>query len=410
MVDYLNNFSTNNFNTGGFNLNSYSNPMNGLNPPNNDINTQMKAINAINKNSYSLKPLVNRNPQLYGSPANSQKKKKSIIDNSSETLSFSGSSKSLITKGTKNYSSDGESDRDSDEESDNDSSDEESDNDSSDDSSDDSSNEDSDEDSYDSSDESSSGSSLKKTISDHVTKNNFKTSVKNKLREGTTGKSSGSKSSHKSHKSHKSNDSNTKVNRSSGKKEVSTRKENQQTKPKTESNSNSNSNSKSIEAKKESTKKNISKKLKKRVNDADADANADEAEAVPTIIDERIKTLFRRHLEEFVDADNKIKELAKESKKFKDKKKEQEMKLLSIITKLELDKNIFTAPGGSYIRKSVHQTKQPLKPDMIKTTLLEVKKDEAWADNILAKIMEKRKVVPRTYLKRTNRKEDAMKE
>jgi hypothetical protein len=57
------------------------------------------------------------------------------------------------------------------------------------------------------------------------------------------------------------------------------------------------------------------------------------------------------------------------------------------------------------IRKAVSRTKTPLKPETIKKSLMEIYQDETNANNILQKILDKRGISERVYLKRTKPRE-----
>ena len=107
----------------------------------------------------------------------------------------------------------------------------------------------------------------------------------------------------------------------------------------------------------------------------------------------------------WVSNDDKIKEMTKKMKAYKDQKKEQEATILKLIEKLDIgETKLDTGKCRVYRSKSV--TKGAIKEDIIKGALLEVFKSEKQVDQLIKKIDSKRPVVERTYLKRTKGEKD----
>ena len=96
--------------------------------------------------------------------------------------------------------------------------------------------------------------------------------------------------------------------------------------------------------------------------------------------------------------DDKIKEMDRQKKEYRDKKKQQELIIIEVMCRYEFDE---CKTGKNKITKTVSKSRGPLKPDILKAGLLEVLKDEQKADILVAKILDKRPIVERTYLKRT---------
>ena len=72
--------------------------------------------------------------------------------------------------------------------------------------------------------------------------------------------------------------------------------------------------------------------------------------------------------------------------------------IIEVMKKYEFDE---CKSGKNKITKTVSRSRGTLKPDILKAGLLDVLKDEKQADLLVAKILDKRPVVEREYLKRT---------
>ncbi len=144
-----------------------------------------------------------------------------------------------------------------------------------------------------------------------------------------------------------------------------------------------------------------------RQNDGDAPA-----ENINNIkIGDKTKRRLKKKINEWLDCDDKIKELNAKTKKYKDAKKEQEDTIIKIITKFGMESNKIDVHdddnnlrGRVYRHKSV--TKGALKEDIIKDALMEAIRDEKKVSQLVKKIESKRPINERYYLKRTKGNKD----
>lgn len=125
-------------------------------------------------------------------------------------------------------------------------------------------------------------------------------------------------------------------------------------------------------------------------------------------IDEATLKILKKKITEWVDYDDKIKDLASKAKQYKDAKKKQEEFVINMIMKLEMiedsvfdvhDKKNNIVRGRVYPYKSV--TKEALSNEIIKNALMEVVHNEKQVDLLIKKIDNKRPIKERYYLKRT---------
>lgn len=144
--------------------------------------------------------------------------------------------------------------------------------------------------------------------------------------------------------------------------------------------------------------------------------NADDQNVPPFKIDskliEKIKTRLKEKINEWLDADDKIKDLTAKMKKIKDMKKNQEEVIIKMITKLGMENNkidIYDMKGKK-IRSRVYRhrsvTRGAIKEDIIKSALMEVMRNEKRVDQLIKKIESKRPINERFYLKRTKGNKD----
>jgi len=135
-------------------------------------------------------------------------------------------------------------------------------------------------------------------------------------------------------------------------------------------------------------------------SEEEEDESDDEEEAK---VPEKTKDKIKRMMATWMLLDDKIKEMDKKKKEYRDKKKEQEQIIIDVMSKYEFDEcNV--KDGNSKknkITKTVSKSRGTLKPDILKAGLIEVFKDEKKADLLVAKILDKRPVTERVYLKRT---------
>lgn len=138
-----------------------------------------------------------------------------------------------------------------------------------------------------------------------------------------------------------------------------------------------------------------------------SESDISESDSAPVIeIDDKIRQVLLQQISSWMDYDDTIKTLNSKSKKYKDLKKQQETKIVDMIDKYKIGNTRLDIPGKDatlrgrvYKQKSV--TKEPLSEAIIKNVLMEIEKDEAKVDDMLAKINNKRRDKERYYLKRT---------
>lgn len=159
-----------------------------------------------------------------------------------------------------------------------------------------------------------------------------------------------------------------------------------------------------------------SKKNPKTDNENSNDQNdnterSEEINAKNIILAEKTRVLLRRKITDWLDIDDKIKELTAKVKKYKDAKKIQEDYVLKLITRLGVEEDKFDIPDDNdQLRSRVYRyrsvTKGGLKEDIVKDALMEAIRDEKKVDQLLKKIDSRRPISERYYLKRTKGNKD----
>jgi hypothetical protein len=119
------------------------------------------------------------------------------------------------------------------------------------------------------------------------------------------------------------------------------------------------------------------------------------------VSEEELKKKFKNIVISWVQLDDKIKIINSELKNMKDEKKQYEDFILSFMEKY--NENMITLSNG-ILKKSVSQTKQSIKEEMIQEVIEEFTKDMEQAYSITQKIIQKREVNEKVTLKRQNNK------
>jgi len=119
------------------------------------------------------------------------------------------------------------------------------------------------------------------------------------------------------------------------------------------------------------------------------------------VSEEELKKKFKNIVISWVHLDDKIKIINSELKNMKDEKKQYEEFILSFMEKY--NENMITLSNG-ILKKSVSQTKQSIKEEMIQEVIEEFTKDMEQAYSITQKIIQKREVNEKVTLKRQNNK------
>jgi len=125
----------------------------------------------------------------------------------------------------------------------------------------------------------------------------------------------------------------------------------------------------------------------------------------PKVADKNINRL-KRNIMDWLDHDDKIKELNSQIKEYKDAKKEKENTILDMIGRLGLDNTpLNVCDKNNNLRGKVSRcrstTRGALKEDIIRNALMEAIRNEGKVEQLIKKIDSKRPVVERYYLKRT---------
>lgn len=121
---------------------------------------------------------------------------------------------------------------------------------------------------------------------------------------------------------------------------------------------------------------------------------------------EKTRDRLKKKIVEWLDSDDKIKEMNMKVKKYKEAKKVYEENIMTMITKLGLEENkIDVLDRNNEFRSRVYRhksvTKGAIKEDIIKNALMEALRSEKRVDELIKKIDSKRPINERYYLKRT---------
>lgn len=164
------------------------------------------------------------------------------------------------------------------------------------------------------------------------------------------------------------------------------------------------------EEEEEQAKKKTKTKAKPKQNKKE---EKEEGPEVPVHISSKIKTKLKTRIMQWMDVDDKIKEINVEAKRYKDEKKQMEDSIVGLMTQLGFEeenkisiKDINgTTRGKVYKVKAV--TKSPLKAQTIQGTLMEIfHGNEGKVAQVMKKIENNRELKERVYLKRTKGKDN----
>lgn len=157
---------------------------------------------------------------------------------------------------------------------------------------------------------------------------------------------------------------------------------------------------------KSSSKKQRKKRtIKKELTPPETEEDEEEPEQKITMA-ERTKTMLKAKINEWFDADDKLKSLAEEMKELRKSKKENESTVIKMITALGMEeRKIDVTDENNNLRGRVYRyksvTKGTLKEDIIKDALMEIMQNETRVEQLLKKIDSKRPIIERYYLKRS---------
>lgn len=143
------------------------------------------------------------------------------------------------------------------------------------------------------------------------------------------------------------------------------------------------------------------------VDEEDVDNNNDEAMILDKEIKKKLAAKIKKKITDWLNYDDKIKELTAKTKKYKDAKKIQEVSIMEIFEKLDYGESttINICNDDGTIRSSVYRqksvTKGAIKEDIIKEALMECLHNEKKVNQLVKKIESKRPIDEKFYLKRT---------
>ncbi len=125
----------------------------------------------------------------------------------------------------------------------------------------------------------------------------------------------------------------------------------------------------------------------------------------------KTKVQLKRKITEWLDNDDKIKELNAKVKRYKDAKKQSEEVIMKMINVLGMeDSKIDVHDDNEQLRSRVYRykstTKGALKEETIKNALMEIIRDEKRVEQLVKKIESKRPINEKYYLKRTKGNKD----
>lgn len=136
------------------------------------------------------------------------------------------------------------------------------------------------------------------------------------------------------------------------------------------------------------------------ISEEEPDDDSD-TETKKKINSKKTKEVLKKKILEWLDIDDKIKDLAKKSKDFKDHKKKNEEFILKLIDAMKIADQQITVDQRGKVYKHKSVTKGPIKEDTLKSALMEALHNEKKVMQLVKKIEAKRPVNERFYLKRT---------
>jgi len=166
-----------------------------------------------------------------------------------------------------------------------------------------------------------------------------------------------------------------------------------------------------MSSKRKNKNTNKSKKNKSESEEEVVESESYESSEEDTKLADKHFAKLKKEIVIWLDHDDKIKELNVKMKEHKDEKKEKELLIMEMISKLGVDDEPMNIRGGNgQLRGKVCRqksvTKGALKDEIIKNALMEAIRDEKKVDQLVKKIESKRPVTERYYLKRTKGSKD----
>lgn len=137
-----------------------------------------------------------------------------------------------------------------------------------------------------------------------------------------------------------------------------------------------------------------SDKPKKSTKKEDSESGEEQTE-----LDEKTKKALKKIIHMWLGADDRIKQIAKETKKLKNDKKTHEEQILKFMERI--DNDTFKTKEGDTLKRFISKSKAGIKSDHVKKVLMESLKNERQVESLVHKIFDNRPVTQRVYLKRT---------
>lgn len=140
-------------------------------------------------------------------------------------------------------------------------------------------------------------------------------------------------------------------------------------------------------------------------------SESEKSEKKPKKLGKKTREQLKRKITEWLDNDDKIKELNTKVKRYKDAKKQSEEVIMKMINVLGMEESkIDVHDDNDQLRSRVYRykstTRGALKEETIKNALMEVIRDEKRVEQLVKKIESKRPINERYYLKRTKGNKD----
>lgn len=128
-----------------------------------------------------------------------------------------------------------------------------------------------------------------------------------------------------------------------------------------------------------------------------------ESEEEQEELDDKTKKALKKIIHMWLGADDRIKAIAKETKKLKHDKKTHEEQILKFMERI--DNDTFKTKEGDTLKRFISKSKGGIKSDHVKKVLMESLKNERQVESLVHKIFDNRPVTQRVYLKRTRPRE-----
>ena len=146
-------------------------------------------------------------------------------------------------------------------------------------------------------------------------------------------------------------------------------------------------------------------------DNAESGSESEHSAKKPKLLGKKTREQLKRKITEWLDNDDKIKELNTKVKRYKDAKKQSEEVIMKMINVLGMEESkIDVHDDNKQLRSRVYRykstTRGALKEETIKNALMEVIRDEKRVEQLVKKIESKRPINERFYLKRTKGNKD----